>query len=341
MYAPDHQTLVWLFSLKEPKGRIARWLEILSAFNFEIQHRSGTKHQNADTMSRCLLPEKCDQDNGTTPNLKCGPCTKCSRRSETMESSLFPKGDNNSPVEMSNDALRAVNTRNSAATQVLRWPGGYSLKELINFQDDDEHVGPVKRWKIEGPRPNTQDLEAVSLATRHYWRIWESLDNRDGLLVKKLMRPNTNLSHQIALPDNLKREVLKSCHDSLAGGHLGSKKTREKIRQRYYWFEMREDIDVWVASCDVCAANKHAVRRPKAPLGTLPVGAPMDRIATDLMGPLPKTPRGNQYILTMTYYFSKWVEVIAVPDQTAKTCANHMLNEVISRFGCPLAIHSD
>jgi hypothetical protein len=54
-----YQALVWLFSLKEPKGRIARWLEILSAFQFSIQHRPGSKHGNADGMSRCPSPEEC------------------------------------------------------------------------------------------------------------------------------------------------------------------------------------------------------------------------------------------------------------------------------------------
>lgn len=33
----DHHALVWLFSLEELKGRIARWIEILSQFNFSIQ----------------------------------------------------------------------------------------------------------------------------------------------------------------------------------------------------------------------------------------------------------------------------------------------------------------
>ncbi|CAC5398529.1 unnamed protein product [Mytilus coruscus] len=40
----DHQPLVWLFSLKEPKGRIARWIEILSAYDFSNIHRPGKKH---------------------------------------------------------------------------------------------------------------------------------------------------------------------------------------------------------------------------------------------------------------------------------------------------------
>ena len=44
----DHQALVWLFKMKEPKGRIARWIEILSAYDFEIQYRPGNKHGNAD-----------------------------------------------------------------------------------------------------------------------------------------------------------------------------------------------------------------------------------------------------------------------------------------------------
>jgi hypothetical protein len=57
----------------------------------------------------------------------------------------------------------------------------------------------------------------------------------------------------------------------------------------------------------------------------MPVGAPLDRLGTDLLGPLPVTPRGNKYILTITDYFTKWVEIFAVPDQTAVTCAQTML----------------
>ena len=48
----DHQALRWLFSLREPRGRIARWLELFSAYDFEIEYRKGTQHGNADAMSR-------------------------------------------------------------------------------------------------------------------------------------------------------------------------------------------------------------------------------------------------------------------------------------------------
>lgn len=71
------------------------------------------------------------------------------------------------------------------------------------------------------------------------------------------------------------------------------------------------------------------------------VGAPFDRLSTDYLGPLPVTPRGNRYILLATCNFTKWVEIIAVPDQSAVTCANKLLNEVICRFGSPLTLHSD
>jgi hypothetical protein len=104
---------------------------------------------------------------------------------------------------------------------------------------------------------------------------------------------------------------------------------------------MREDISIWISQCEICGANKPPHKSSKAPLGSMPVGAPLDRLGTDLLGPLPVTPRGNKYILTITDYFTKWVEIFAVPDQTAVTCAQTMLNEVVCRFGCPLAIHSD
>lgn len=67
----------------------------------------------------------------------------------------------------------------------------------------------------------------------------------------------------------------------------------------------------------------------------------MDIIATDYLGPFPQTSQGNRYILVLTDHFSKYVEILAVPDQTAETCASRILNDFIARWGCPLSILSD
>ncbi len=73
----------------------------------------------------------------------------------------------------------------------------------------------------------------------------------------------------------------------------------------------------------------------------VPVGAPLDRVALDIVGPLPETENGNNYIVVISDYFTKWVEAHALPDQTAITVADKLVNEFICRFGTPRQIHSD
>lgn len=41
------------------------------------------------------------------------------------------------------------------------------------------------------------------------------------------------------------------------------------------------------------------------------------QVGMDLIGPMPETPRGNKYIITLTDYFSKWAEAAPLPDKTA------------------------
>jgi hypothetical protein len=55
----------------------------------------------------------------------------------------------------------------------------------------------------------------------------------------------------------------------------------------------------------------------------------MERIAMDILGPLPKTERNSRYILLIGDYFTKWVEGVAISDQEAKTIARALLDTVI------------
>ena len=48
----DHGSLRWIFEFKDPRGQVARWLEIPAQYDFDIQHRPGNKHSNADSLLR-------------------------------------------------------------------------------------------------------------------------------------------------------------------------------------------------------------------------------------------------------------------------------------------------
>ena len=49
------------------------------------------------------------------------------------------------------------------------------------------------------------------------------------------------------------------------------------------------------------------------------VGAPMERLALDVLGPLSITDNGNKYLLIVADYFTKWPEAYPLPNQEATT----------------------
>lgn len=110
---------------------------------------------------------------------------------------------------------------------------------------------------------------------------------------------------QLAVYTALRANVLKLPHDSPVGGPLGLSKTLGKVRQRFYWIHWRRDFEEWCCRCNLCASIKGPRVKQKSPLLLYNTGEPMERVAIDILAPLPETGRGNKYILIAMDYFSK------------------------------------
>ena len=121
---------------------------------------------------------------------------------------------------------------------------------------------------------------------------------------------------------------------------MGINSLISKLRRRFYWPGYKEDVIRWIGWCDVCQKRKQGGLK-KAPLHQVPVGMPMERMAIDIMGPLPVTKSNNKYIVVVADYFTKWTEAFALPNQEAYTVADCLVTNVILRFGAPYHLHSD
>ena len=104
---------------------------------------------------------------------------------------------------------------------------------------------------------------------------------------------------------------------------------------------LQHDVEDWCRQCEKWAKRKFPQTTARAPLVSSCPGYPFERIALDIMGPLPTTESGQKYILVVGDYFSKWTEAFPLPNQEAKTVAEKLVHEVIARYGAPEKIHSD
>ena len=67
----------------------------------------------------------------------------------------------------------------------------------------------------------------------------------------------------------------------------------------------------------------------------------MEKVHLDFIGPLPATLRGNHHILVIVDQFTKWVECIPLPNQTAEVTAKAAIDNFFARFGCAAQIVTD
>lgn len=164
-----------------------------------------------------------------------------------MCSMSIPNKESDKTEEQGKIVLNAVKTRHQTEqdNNFTVWNMGHSINELRQLQSQDNDIGYILNCKLAGKKPFDNELQDKSPATRHYCHLWDSLTIKDGLLFKEFTKQNkTGHYLQFLTPEKLKIEVLHQMHNSIISGHLGKRKTTEKLLQRFYWYELRDDVTI-------------------------------------------------------------------------------------------------
>ena len=295
----DHAALKWLFSLKNPSGRLARWISFLQSYSFTIEYKPGKAHGNADALSRRPYAETgVDADEPVEKILESTVEPKVSPPIVTVLDAQSSTGEG----DRTSDSNETTADSESDETPSL------DIDRVKALQRNDDFIGPMINYLESGSCPSDDKLSKEVLATCNQY----FMDN--GVLYHVWSRDRTraqgrDMCHtQIVIPRALIKVVLTETHDSPQfGGHLGIARTIEKTRHRYFWPGMYTDITNWVKSCEVCCQRKRAQVPIRAQMQPMPVGAPFQRVSTDILGPLPLTDSKNRYVLVFVDYFTKYV----------------------------------
>lgn len=136
--------------------------------------------------------------------------------------------------------------------------------------------------------------------------------------------------------------IIREFHSSTSGGHKGATKTFERIRENFYWPNMRNSIRNFVRDCETCKLNKLVRQKTKQPMSiTDTPSEAFEKIEMDIVGPLPETENGNKYILTIQDNLTKYSIATPLRRIDSVSIANAFSENFITKFGCPQIVHTD
>ena len=297
---------------KDPHGRRARFLVTLQDFDAEIFYLPGPKNSAPDALSRMA--------NGTDgANLDV---------QALMPDSLPPsfiKPEEKSKLE-------------------TKWEHSFSL-----FPVQGEPIEPINTQIIrEGLlnsdvyRPLVQALSENTLPKPVPFINIDEISLHDGLLLrqfkaKRIKGRTFHPQQQILLPEELVPRVLRWAHEGY--GHLGLMKMVKLIRSKYFFPKLLTRVRKHIQACKQCPLTKGKVSTQ--PPGTYdPPQHIFETVFCDVLT-LPISDKGNQYILVFVDHFSRYCEIVIIPDKSADSIATAFLNRWIARWGCPVNLVSD
>ena len=211
-------------------------------------------------------------------------------------------------------------------------------KDEINFQNEQEKDEFCKNLMLAKQGKLDKSTNGYKKYTRKC-RRYEI--NENGILVFNQNTPYGK-NKAIVIPQHLVTKILEIMHDNaVGGGHFGANKTLEKIRNKYYWTGMIQDIKNYIQTCHSCQMNKKEAGKIPGLLKPLKIDECelFIHLVIDFVGPLPKS-AGNEYILVGTCRATKFALAKPVSKASAESVIK-FLYEIISIYGCPKKISCD
>jgi hypothetical protein len=132
-------------------------------------------------------------------------------------------------------------------------------------------------------------------------------------------------------------EEVEKIHQDL--GHLGVKATVAAMKTRIYIPYMYEIVEKKLRTCDQCQFTQREPDRVQ-PLHPIPRVDAGDSWAFDFVGPLAKTLKGNQYLLTAIDLGTDWTIAQAIPRRSSDAVVE-MLQYIIFTYGKPISVLTD
>ena len=223
---------------------LACWLAKLQQFNFDIVHRPGTQHGNADGLSRC-------------PQCERGSCATTTNTHQTDPDQPYAYSCEGSsldseliPLESGETCVAAIMTAQSE-----------NSKLIIAAQKIDREISIVREWLLTGKFPACiQDFAPASYELKAYWIGRKSLFlDTENILWRN--RSATESRVQLVVPMSLRDTIFNDSHHTTYGGHFGMTHTPSKIQLHYFWPGMSDFVRDRITACHKCISRKSPVNR--------------------------------------------------------------------------------
>ena len=191
-----------------------------------------------------------------------------------------------------------------------------SKNEMANLQQADHLLKQIRNFAANDRWP-AKCNEALTFFKKQREKL--HFGQSGELMIK-------NPTFKIIPPESIIPELLKTYHDET--GHPGAIKAIDELERRYCWFNMKNDIQMFIQSCHFCQTSKPNLKPRHPPLGKSETPLqPYQTIAFDLTGPLSMTNRDHKYILVGIDLFSK--KIYTAPLESKDS---HWISQEIQRM---------